>query len=263
MEIIEKLLIGKNEDPALCEDGLFISENFIAVIDGVTAKTPVLLNGKTGGRLAMEVLSKALENLDKNVSCEEAFLTLNSQVAEILDKAPDIRAAAQAIIFSKTKNEIWCCGDCQCIINDELYLNEKELDTITSKMRSLILQTEVLNGKTEAELLENDVGRQFISSVLKSQYLLENAYAQYGYEVLNGKDLRTDLIKRYPVKNGDTIILASDGYPKLKASLEDSENALKEVLEKDPLCYKIFLSTKGIQKGNKSFDDRAYIKFIV
>ena len=58
MEIIEKSIIGKSTDQSLCEDGLFISEDFIAVIDGVTAKSPGLFNGKTGGRAAMESILK-------------------------------------------------------------------------------------------------------------------------------------------------------------------------------------------------------------
>lgn len=58
------------------------------------------------------------------------------------------------------------------------------------------------------------------------------------------------------------MILASDGYPKLFNSLIESELYLKKIINEDPLCYKLFKSTKGINKGKLSFDDRAYIKFI-
>jgi dGTP triphosphohydrolase len=83
------------------------------------------------------------------------------------------------------------------------------------------------------------------------------------YEVLNGKNLRYDLIKTYKVNTGDTVVLASDGYPVLKNTLEESENELKKVIKENPLCNKDYLSTKGVKKGNMSFDDRTYIKFIV
>jgi dGTP triphosphohydrolase len=83
------------------------------------------------------------------------------------------------------------------------------------------------------------------------------------YEVLNGKNLRFDLIKTYKVCNGDTVVLASDGYPVLKATLSESEHELNKVIKENPLCNKGYLSTKGLKKGNLSFDDRTYIKFIV
>lgn len=55
--------------------------------------------------------------------------------------------------------------------------------------------------------------------------------------------------------------MASDGYPDLCETLRESEEKLKILLEKDPLMISIYKSTKGLQKGNTSFDDRAYISF--
>ena len=60
---------------------------------------------------------------------------------------------------------------------------------------------------------------------------------------------------------GQDIVLASDGYPFLKNTLEKSEKALSEQLHNDPLCIRYFKATKGLMNGNKSFDDRAYIRF--
>ena len=57
------------------------------------------------------------------------------------------------------------------------------------------------------------------------------------------------------------VILASDGYPFLGDSLQESEEALKKQLEDDPLCINSFKATKGLMRGNKSFDDRCYVKF--
>ncbi len=57
------------------------------------------------------------------------------------------------------------------------------------------------------------------------------------------------------------IVLASDGYPKLKSTLKESEEELAKIIEIDPLCYKTYFSTKGLKKGNFSFDDRTYIRF--
>jgi len=59
---------------------------------------------------------------------------------------------------------------------------------------------------------------------------------------------------------GESLILASDGYPKLFSTLHESENYLRFILKEDPLCYKLYKSTKGLKKGAVSFDDRAFIK---
>ena len=59
------------------------------------------------------------------------------------------------------------------------------------------------------------------------------------------------------------IVLASDGYPFLEPTLAASEVALAEQIANDPQNIHSFIATKGIVEGNKSFDDRTYIRFSV
>ena len=61
---------------------------------------------------------------------------------------------------------------------------------------------------------------------------------------------------------GLEIVLASDGYPELFATLAQSEAHLQTVNAKDPLCFRENKGTKGIAPQNDSFDDRAYIRFV-
>ena len=56
-------------------------------------------------------------------------------------------------------------------------------------------------------------------------------------------------------------MLASDGYPHLKPTLDASEEALEKQLAADPLNIRLFKATKGWVSGNNSFDDRTYIRF--
>lgn len=53
------------------------------------------------------------------------------------------------------------------------------------------------------------------------------------------------------------------GYPVLQRTLADSEAKLEEVLEQDPLCFRMYKTTKGLVEGNVSFDDRSYLRFRV
>ena len=59
------------------------------------------------------------------------------------------------------------------------------------------------------------------------------------------------------------IVLASDGYPFLCPTLQESEERLAHQLTNDPMNILDFKATKGLQPGNLSFDDRAYIRFKV
>jgi len=92
---------------------------------------------------------------------------------------------------------------------------------------------------------------------------MANQDGEFGYDVINGGDICTDHIVVYPVKLVDRIILASDGYPELFDTLEETERYLFKMLEKDPLCIHELRGTKGVGLGSQSFDDRSYISFYV
>lgn len=57
------------------------------------------------------------------------------------------------------------------------------------------------------------------------------------------------------------VVLASDGYPFLKGTLKDSEEALHSLLASDPLLFREYRSPKAFLPANNSYDDRAYIRF--
>ena len=57
------------------------------------------------------------------------------------------------------------------------------------------------------------------------------------------------------------VVLASDGYPLLRPTLQQSEQDLDRLLKEDPQCCRLYESTKGLKPGNKSFDDRTYVRF--
>ena len=60
------------------------------------------------------------------------------------------------------------------------------------------------------------------------------------------------------------IVLASDGYPFLHPTLEESEAALQHQRQEDPLNIgPHFQATKAFHPDFNSFDDRTYIRFRV
>ena len=65
------------------------------------------------------------------------------------------------------------------------------------------------------------------------------------------------------VDPGDDIVFASDGYPFLEPTLDQSERALAELKASDPHLISRFPTTKGFEPGLDSFGDRAYLRFTV
>ncbi len=264
MQIIERFIEGKSKNELLCEDALVVTENFIAVIDGVTGKTNRKFNGLSGGKAAALKVCECVEKFSADIDCYTAIEKITESVKSLYEENESVGvAAAGAIIFSKAKNEIWSVGDCRCIINGELFSHEKEIDVLLSDVRSLVLQSEKRKGRTLEELKENDLGREFILPLLRCQHIFANAEGEFSYGVFNGDKIPEDKITIYKVKDGDEIVLASDGYPYLERTLKESEARLSEEIKSNPLCDGDFRSTKGLVEGNFSFDDRTYIRFKV
>ena len=153
----------------------------------------------------------------------------------------------------------------QCAINGRVYTHEKEIDWLNAGLRAFYLEYELQRGKTMEELANTspDPGRTAIQENLKLQMDFENKDIPFGYPVLNGQGIEPSMIKVYPVKPGDEILLASDGYPVLRGTLAESEKELQRILEEDPLCFRTYRSTKGKKSCNVSFDDRTYCRILV
>lgn len=271
MQIIEKFLEGKNPDQQLCEDGIFQSDDFVAVIDGATAKSKIEYDGKSSGRAAMEKVKQALKDVpaDADVCTAIDIITgcmaewyRNLGIYEHLQSNYIERPSASAVIYSHQKKEIWQIGDCLAIVDDKHFYNNKILDEIMINARVLYLEMQIQQGKTIAELINNDIGREFILPLLQNQGCLQNNFngSEYAWEVFDGFPLLKERVKIIDASKAKTLILASDGYPKLFNTLQESEEYLKYVLQNDPLCFTINKGTKALKKGNNSFDDRAYIK---
>ncbi len=264
MIIKEQFIMGKHPDQTLCEDGLFISDNFIAVLDGVTSKSNRKFNNMTGGKAATEIAIDVLKSAPKDISKTALFEYINKAVASLYDNEPTGEAAVCLMVYSNFYRELWVAGDCQCIINTALHTHEKLIDIELSEIRSRVIKDTLKNGATIEEIAENDIGRQAIMPQLKVQHQYANRTDHpYGYIVLNGTHFNPESIVSYKINSGDTVVLASDGYPKLYDSLEKSEEYLAYILKTDPLCFNEYKSSKGLNRNCLSFDDRAYIKFIV
>ena len=271
MEVVESRLVAKTGNNRDCEDFVYVSDDFVAVVDGVTAKGSLRWGGMTGGKAACSQICGALDDFRADITGIDAVQTMTARIQEAYESAgrvqdlqakPHERIMASIVVYSRARSEIWSYGDCQFMINGKLFQTKKPVDEILSQVRSLFLELEMLSGETIETLAAKDSGREFILPLLRRQSLLQNHPTNpYSYPVIDGFDIRSDLIKIESVPESSTsVVLASDGYPELMATLEQSETRLKELLDEDPLCFRNYRSTKGVRAGNVSFDDRAYVR---
>ena len=288
MKIIESSIIGK-KSPEACEDGMVITDDFIAVIDGSTSKTPKHLNpDMKNGRYAMMLISEYIrEELKADASVDDFCQGVTAYiynkvyeklgVEERLKEHPEERLTASAILYSRTRNEVWMVGDCQAIIAGKLYENGKPYEQEIARKRVELIE----QGLSPAEA-RKQIEPLLIEAMLSGQnqtYTVIDGFPIYreGVKVVSVSD-SVPASNSVPASDSvpcsdsvsasgtffvssSEIVLASDGYPFLEPTLAASEAALAEQIANDPQNIHSFIATKGIVEGNKSFDDRTYIRF--
>ena len=296
MKIIESSIIGK-KSPEACEDGMVITDDFIAVIDGSTSKTPKHLNpDMKNGRYAMMLISEYIgEELKADASVDDFCQGVTAYiynkvyeklgVEERLKEHPEERLTASAILYSRTRNEVWMVGDCQAIIDGKLYENGKPYEQEIARKRVELIE----QGLSPAEA-RKQIEPLLIEAMLSGQnqtYTVIDGFPIYreGVKVVSVSD-SCSVQDSVPISDSvpasdsvpcsdsvsasgtffvssSEIVLASDGYPFLEPTLAASEASLAEQIANDPQNIHSFIATKGIVEGNKSFDDRTYIRFSV
>lgn len=271
--VVEECFLKGKKSPSSNEDGIIITSDFAAIIDGATAKSNFEMNGKKTGRLAMELALEAIRKFPKDIDAKEAITRITNEIYNFyvehhflddLKAQPGKRFTANGVIYSYARNEVWQVGDCQCIIGNLYSSNEKEIDGIMANARSAFNEVALANGMaTMQSLAEHDLGRDFIAPFLSRQAILQNnpdKNQRYAFPVFDGFPVNMEQVNIFPVGKVKEIILSSDGYPRLFSTLKESECYLMNILKNDPLCMRQYKSTKGIKNGNCSFDDRAYLR---
>ncbi|WP_018664820.1 hypothetical protein [Heyndrickxia acidiproducens] len=272
MKVLEIFMQGKNPDPPLCEDAWIVTEHFAAVIDGATAKSTLAIDGKTTGRFIAEQMKDAVASIDQADLDAEAFVkVIEKYLLEQYEKFgvlgqmredPNKIPAASMAVYSRQRREVWLFGDCQAYAGGRL-TNEKPVDKLTGMARKYYIEYQLLQGKTEAELLEINCGHEEILPLLQMQQVFLNADidSPFAYSTISGFGYQMKDAKIIPLPpNIQEVALASDGYPVLFKTLAETEHYLKEALAEDPLCYRRIISVKGMTKGLNSYDDRCYLR---
>ena len=265
MQILEHFAQAKGDEKQM-EDLVAFTPDYIAVFDGATPKTAIALpNGLSPGQYVADTLAKAISQLAPDMTCENAVTLLSARIT------PGI-GEASGIIYSSARREIWSVGDCQCAMIREdgtlsNFQDRKLIDEILSQWRADIIRSMLSRGIcTPTDIQQQDSGRKIIQPFITRQVRYQNLPQEHrlAFGVFDGKPIPERFIRIIPVpEDVREIILASDGYPQLAPTLQETEILLQQLLQQDPLCIGPLAGTKGIKAGNASFDDRTYVRFLI
>lgn len=272
MQILEQSVIAKTTEKK-SEDGIVVTDNFIAVIDGSTSKTNLRYRLRSSnGRFAMELVTSFLRKAPKEMSCHQfctgvtrhvrrQYTSLKARFAGInlqrLADHPEERLTASAVIFSRMRREIWLVGDCQCLVGGTPYDNPKPSESLLAQQRADIILS---SPQPHDHFLLHDTAREAILPALIESMKQQNVT----YAVIDGFPIPEQHVRIITLDFQPwEIVLATDGYPFLCPTLDESEQRLSRQLHDDPLNIGAFKATKAFMQGQKSFDDRAYIRFNV
>lgn len=268
MEIIEQSCIGKNPH-GKSEDGIVVTKDFVAVIDGSTSKSQYrhsLL--RSNGRHAMRIVARYISKMPANTTCEKFLTGVTAAVRSHykrgmmarLEEHPEDRLTCSIVVFSRLCREIWMVGDCQCMVGGELYDNPKPYEAELAAMRADEVRRQLAAGKTQDELLRDDTARPVIIPRMLETMRQQNV----GYSVVDGFHIPRQHVRIITLDFRPwEIVLASDGYPFLCPTLAESERRLCQQREEDPLNIGSFQATKAFRPDFDSFDDRSYVRFSV
>ncbi len=241
----------------------------MAVIDGSTSKSPRQARpDMRNGKLAMLLTTEAVRSAAPNASCADFCHHLTAAISnayrqygldsDIIKNNPEYRFTASVAVYSKAKEEIWMIGDCQCMIDGQLYENPKPAEEVNARKRAMIIDHLLKEGSETVESLrQHDKGRDAIIQAIIDSCTGQNV----SFSVVDGTEIAMQHVRVISAHGTGEIVLASDGYPHLMPTLKESEDELRRIISEDPLMTGEYKATKAVMEGNVSFDDRCYLRF--
>jgi hypothetical protein len=267
VEVVEEFVLGKRDDPSLCEDAIVVAGEYAAVVDGATDISGRSYDGKAGGRWAMEACAEVVRALPPGIDALAAVSRLTSGLASRLSPqmSPAERPSAAVTIYSAGRREVWQIGDVGFHFAG-LPAGEgrprKLVDEVAVAFRVAVLAAEEAAGRLRPGA--HDRGREAARALISRQGFLRNTVGPYGYAAIDGRPVPRSLVVVRPIPAGaGELVIASDGYPVIAGSLAESEATLARLLVLDPWCVRELAGTKGVLDGQVSFDDRAYLRLVV
>lgn len=271
MEVIEQITVGRLGNPELCEDVIFVSSDFAAVFDGVPDRSGNLWRGMKGGRFAALLLAEALlSELTADATAVECFNLLTERLGQAISaQRPEGFAAdapaATALIYSAARREVWRVGDGLFAVDGVTTAKPMLIDEVMTQFRIAYIESLLAGGMSAAEVAEQDqeaVWQALLPVLAQQHHFANNPLAgRFAYGVVNGSVIPPVFIDCVRLdENAKELVIASDGYPRLFKTADETEAFLAEVNEQDPLRIGRYPHLRAKRPEWSSVDDRAYLR---
>lgn len=268
MKVLTTFVRSKYGRDDQCEDVIATTDAFTAVFDGATDVSGLLIDGVSGGRLAAVTAAEALDDLAADADVHAAVSHLSARLAErnFLNESQPLsvgrdRPSTAMLVFSHVRRQLWRIGDSGFAADDLVDLPDKPLDRLAYGLRAAYTHALLAGGADPADLAVNDPGFELLKPLYVAQRNLTNQQVPYGYGALDGSSVPEQYIECIEVPEGaQRLVLVSDGYPFILESLQATEDALAELMSRDPLGITEWPRPLGIGPLVEAFDDRAWVE---
>jgi hypothetical protein len=249
------------------EDMIQVTQDYAVVVDGAGDPGKRHWRNHSLGWHAASTLCDEIARLDPVLAPDEIVRRLTARLAELsseltADGYGNPPPAANIVLFSRARREIIRVGDCNFAIDGRVNgPPPKAFEQVLIDVRQLILRSGLSAGKPVAQL-DDDVDR--VKAILYNyQELCQNSSHRFSFAVLDGNYVRPQGIEVVSLgPGGHEIVLTSDGYPVVLATLRETELALSKILDSDPLLIGEYPQTRA-RSADGSFDDRSYLRIAV
>jgi glycerophosphoryl diester phosphodiesterase len=252
--------IGKFGDPDRNEDRIVVAPSVFAVLDGSTAKEDFV--GQSPGTRAVVAIEKVIRSLPATATAQEAVAAMTAAVADVCTVGG--ACSASVLLLFIPRNEVWVVGDGWVSVDGDVHQFGHHTEAAASTARAALLRAELQRQPLES-LLDEDVGRLMIMPLLRAEALLSNVDSAGAmcFGRIDGRPVPDRFIRVISLPaQWRSVVLATDGYPWVEATLEASEDALRERIDRDPLMIDPPPMTKGVYPGQVSYDDRTWLELI-
>ena len=262
-ELLDLGIVPKN-DASRCEDAVVLTDNHVAVIDGMTTGFGDGSNHGSvpPGRIAAKSMAEATASLDPSATAEEAVTAYTAALHDDGHRFSEVLFGASIVCLSLHRREAWRVGDCHLRIGRIEHFGVKDVDAANSAYRAAINHACVAGGTSVEQLRVRDVGRHATRPLLDAQRHLANYTGPFGYGVVDGTPVPSRFIEVHTLPdNGVEITMMSDGYPAFGSDLADAEVQLAASLQRDPACIdELCRMAKAWKPGTNGPDDRSYVR---
>ncbi len=257
MRVLTAFTRAKGTAPNL--DRFVVTDDWVAVFDGVSPKSADL----DGATAATSALVDDLVDAVRSAAADLDPVALVDRLAEVAaGHQREHRPAAAGAVFSLRRRQVVVITDTWVSVDGVPRFYGHEFETVVSQARQALTEAELAAGRTVDELRAEDPGWQAVYPLLVGETALRNVDTDgpYFYAALDGRPVPHRLLTVVDVPAGArTLCLASDGYPVLEPSWEETEVALRRDLAADPLRIGPHGGPKALKPGADSDDDRTFV----